>query len=223
MNKKLMLIKDKKKLAVLDIDRKRAEMEFGGELTNIVDFRLFGDEDNKIVSIADKGDILLSILNYDLKKVISKARHKIKLDSDRRELLLSVSACDQGRYIVVTTIEFSTFKSSRMIILEVKGRSLVKLATLDERDMKIDFKYAFEFWRSLGNHKLWVGLSSKRGFVHLYDFETESGEFRELQEKRIRHQEDLSYAVERFGDKLYYIGRKSFLKVISLTQSSGKH
>ena len=76
---------------------------------------------------------------------------------------------------------------------------------------------ALESWRCSGDHILLVGLSSSFGFVHLYDYNTGTGEFKELVEKRVYHDEKNPRKIQRVGDESYYTGRMGTVMKLSLS------
>ena len=217
-NKKLIIAKTGFEIAVVNLERKI--IEFGVKSANrmkITDFKLFGRKEEKIVSVDNSGLICLYSISYDLKKICAKHSHQLDLIEGRTEEGLSLGVCDQSRYVMVSLIDYTTYKSSRLFVFEVKGPLLTKLATLDEHASMLNPKYSLEFFRSVGEHLLWVGVSVNNGFVFVYDFDRESGELKELVEKRAVHQEECPWKIQRFANQFYYIGKKASLMRFGLT------
>ena len=218
LHKKLIIPKEGRSIVVLDLDRKVVEMEISTRVEiEIEDFRLFGEDENKVVFISAKGLLQTFSLNYDIKKICSRASYQIELDEDIQEAGLSVAVCDKNKYILADVFAYSTFKCSRTMLFELnnKNRSLVRLATLDQNGLELDIKFALSYWRAVGKHLIWVGLSRKKGHAHLYDFDTESGELRELVQMRVRHEVYEPWSVHVFGNDCYYIGEE--LRIMRMT------
>ena len=201
---------------VVNVDRKQVEIVIKrSNLMGVEDFRIFGEKENKLVFLSSTGFVHLFSISYSLKKICRDQSYKIKLDSVS-ESALSVAVCDKGQYILAGLADQSTFRSSRLIILRVDGRSLVKLATLDLQYGRIGMQYALEFFGSAGNHILWVGLSMS-GYVHLYDLNCGTGYFREVVDKRVQSREENMWKIHRLGEKLYYTGYGAKVIELSLT------
>ena len=185
---------------------------------------MFGLEENKIVCLDQLGEILICSINYDLKKITRKRRNKVELKRDlarfKFESLVSVSASGQGKYLVVRKRVKKSFDKSTLMLFEVKGCSLVQLATLQQKGHPGWRKRTFGFWRWVGKHALWVALEdSLGGDVQLYDFDTDSGRLRELVNQRVSHQEKKPSILQVSGDKLFYTGNLGFVIALSLKQS----
>ena len=223
-NKKLIVLDKENGLSVIDLGRKRVEMKVETRfLSSIHDFRIFGPKENKIVSISQESEICFYVISYGLKKTLSTVRQRFELGDDlSHHVPISLAASDQGKYIAVSMTDLHTFKSSRLILFEVvKGRSLVKIATLNEESQRMSSKYAFEFWRRIGSHLLWVGLTIEDGYLQLFDYDIESGRLGEVVKKKARHlhRERDPFYIQRLGGKLYYTGKLGSIWAISLNNS----
>ena len=106
--------------------------------------------------------------------------------------------------------------SSRMIILKItRQNTFVKRALLDENNDVITGKYAIESIGYFGDHLLWLGLSLNQ-FVQVFDFNTETGEFKELRQKRVKHQEKFPLKLIHLGEEFYYFGEYGKLMSLGL-------
>ena len=132
---------------------------------------------------------------------------------ERKEDPSSMAVCDQGKYLFLALGRRYSFSSSRLMVFEVKGHSVTTLLILDEFHHSVLSKRCLSFFRQLGNYLLWVQLSQFS--VHLYCFNSESGELQELVEKRVMHGEEFPDHIEKVGEDYYFIGMKA--KIIKLT------
>ena len=132
-----------------------------------------------------------------------------------RERAACLAVCGQGTHILVSLN--IKWKSSRILIFRVKDRALVQLATLDERDENLRNKRHLRFWRRVGGHLLWFGFSSTDEYLILYHFDPESGELRELVEKRTKSRAYMCLEAYRTGERFYYIGRQAQLMKLALS------
>ena len=125
---------------------------------------------------------------------------------------------DNGKHILVNIRSARRDCTSRMIIVEAKSRSIVKVADLDLIDQSLSIKLATGFWKQIGKHLVWVGLSVTHDYVHVFDFNVESGKLKELAEKRVFHKEDFPQRIHCLQNhRFYYTGLFGF--IISLTLS----
>ena len=97
-----------------------------------------------------------------------------------------------------------------MIVFRVsEEEKLIEKSVLDVYNQEINFKSALEFYGYFGNHLLWTGPTfdyQKKTFVQVFDYDTESGELKELVEKRVKHEESNPHKMQRVGDEFYYTG-----------------
>ena len=211
-NKRLFTIKDLDNLAVIHLERKRIDLELIKVFAlSHNDFRVFGEKENKVVSILKNGVIVLYVINYDLRKVI--ACHRCSTDKilRRGEAGISIAVGDRSQYIFVEMRGYrSAFIYSRLLVYKVDGHILKKKAVLDLFDQGIYCSYPLECLGYVGTHILWVGLSHFHGGIaQIFDYDTESGQLRELEEKRVSHNEYCPFNIHRLGkgNELFYTGQ----------------
>ena len=188
INRRLLAVLSWRDISVIDIERKQAEIELKRNLgKHTMDFRVFGKQDDLVISVSKDGLVFLYVLSYDLRKVSTRSHLDLELLGDRKEQGFSVAVNDSGEYALVQTHSMKTFGTSRMFIVKIEGRVLTKAATLDQFSLKIRHMYALDcFGASVGKHLLWVGLSDYwNGQARLYDFDTQTGVLRELEDKRV--------------------------------------
>ena len=190
--------------------RSRSDSKIEDDLPYIADFRLFGKQEDRVISITSKGHLILSKLDYETKEgsVLSEFGIELIKERTKRSLLLAVS--DRNKYVLVGMEEFRRLGGySRMLIFKVIEDTLVKMNEIDEYEQDILPKIALECYGCTAHHTLWVGLTTgKDGIVQLYDYNSFTGEFRELKDKRIPHQEFRPMRLHRLDGKFYYTGRR---------------
>ena len=211
----LMVTESRKTLSVVDLDRRRVEMEVSrSQVDKIQDFKLFGFDQNQVVLLTTFGSIFLFTLKFDLKKVCAEKACKVKLLGDRAETFDSLAVSDNNKH-VLAQIFSRGFKISRMMLFGVKGRALVPLTSFDLFDQRIDRQLLFQVGCH-GNHSLWLGLSRASNETLVYDFDIESRKLRELREKRLYHLEFNLVKCQKLEDGLYYTGDRGSLKKIAV-------
>ena len=219
LNQRLFIVKDKSTLVVVDLERKSDEISIRHQKTScsIENFGLVGQKENKIVCLMKSRLIYLYSFSAQLKKICSKFKYEIEGKRGRDGHNSSLAVSEDGRHILVERVDSRLAKCSRLLLFGVKGRLLIRLATLDEKDRRIDFRRTLCFWGGIAGHVLFFGVDPERGFIHLYDFDRESRELRELGEKGVVSQEEGIWRFERVESKLYCICLNGKVMVLSLS------
>ena len=213
----LITNKDCKNISAINLESKQVEIEVEKIVGNyIIDFRLFGEQEEKAIAVTEDGHILLYNLDYNQKTGSVINSFKIELKEERKEEAQSIAVCDKNEYAIVEIGQSeSPWVSSRMVIIKIEGDSLIKKAMIDQHSQKIGYKLALESLGYIGRHILWVGLSKlENGVAQLYVYDIERGEFKELQDKRVIHKERSPAKIHRMGSELYYTG--SYGKIMRL-------
>ena len=113
------------------------------------------------------------------------------------------------------------YYSSKMVILKLSEGTFVKGASSEHYGEQIGQKWAIEWLGYAKKHILWVGLSMEtvkdKGVMHVYDYDIEKNELKEVREKRVSHQERDPYRLHRLGDKFYYTGMKGQFMSLSVS------
>ena len=205
LNKRLIVPKDGRKIAVVNLERKQIEIEIlmksGPGNLPIQDFIIFGRKENKISWITRSGLVNLSSISYDLKKITSKSSHQLELIQGRGEWPQTLAVCDQGKHLVAG-LQDDDYHCSRMMTFKVKNLSLHLLHILDEYNQGLKFKLCFSFIQRFGKHLVWVAASYSD--VSTYCFDCESGEMRELVGKRIAYRYVGIWKFRRIDEKCLY-------------------
>ena len=220
LNHRLIISKDCLKISVINPKTRKVEVSINKNVGNEVqDFRVFGEQRTKVVAVTMNGYVLLYSLSFGQKRGML-GDSKIELMWERGESPKSIAVCEKNRFVLLGLGQSSfPFISSRMMIFQVYGDTLVQAAVIDHLYQDIGSKYSIDCLRYVGTHLLWVGLAfGKNGPVQVYDYNTESGELKELEDKRISHQENMPFKLHRLNDKFYYTGLNG--QVMSLSFSN---
>ena len=220
INKRLIINKDRKNISVINPLTRRIEIEVEINVGDIInDFRLVGENEGRVVSITDDGYTLLYGLDYKRKTGSAIASYKDRVAEEWMEKPQSLAVCERSLYVVEEIGALGI--SSRMLILKLSHNTLVPMVFIDQVTQNIANKFALDCIGYAGSHILWLGLSRKwnqEGKSQVYDFDTQTRVFKELEERRVTHQENDPFRLHRLGDKFYYTGRNG--KVMRISVSS---
>ena len=219
-HKSWIINQDRTTISVVNLYRKKVEIEVNKTIgTNIEDFRVLGDQEDRVVSITEDGYIILNQLEYAERtgKVINS--YQVTPRERKLEVPLSVAVCPKGEYILVELGE-KPYKCSRVVVFRLTKKYIVKKATIDQYTLNIGFKMGLECFKYAGSHILWVGLSTDyNGIAQLYDYDTETRELKEHKDKRVIHQEFYPSRLHRSGDEFYYTGNFGRIMKLSFTEN----
>ena len=221
LNKRLIVAKDCQNISVINPKTKKLEVEMKIDIHDeIEDFRVFGKKENRVIALTkEKGYVLLYSLYHKHSRGLV-GHYQISLTEERSEILVSVSVCQKNRYVLVEigSDQDPSYVCSRVMIFKLSRNTLTKMGMVDSYKQKIGWKYGLECFGHVGRHLLWVGLSwNLDGPAQVYVYNKAIGELRELEEKRVLHQQKNSFKLHRSGNKFYYSGR--YPKLMSLRVS----
>ena len=205
---RLIINKNCTKVSVINPKTKRLEVVFDKRIgDNIIDFRLFGADLKKVVSVTKNGHILLYSLTEGERRGVCYS-YRIELIRERKEWPLSISVDPKNEFILVGIVgQRRMCISSRLLLFEPRGDSLAKIGFIDQFIQNIPYQWALECYGSSKSTILWLTLSWKRnGIVYLYAYSKESGKLKELEEMRVVHQEYRTWKLLRLDGELYYTG-----------------
>ena len=217
LHQRLIINKGGKKISVFNQKTRKVEDELERGVAGLItDFRLFGEQENRVVAVAKDRHVMLYNLGHDNKVGLA--------DSTQIELLRwstrprSVAVCDKNKYILVELDQcHRPTRCARMLIFEVSENSLVRKACLDTYEDCIAPKWAQECLGYVGNSIVWVGLAIEyAGRAHLFAYDIDTEELRELVGKRVTHQECDPYELYRLDGKFYYTGMMGQVMRLSL-------
>ena len=206
-HKRLFINKFESYLSVVNPRSKKVEINMRKKTGDkIGDFKLFGQHDNRLVSVTFDGYVALYNLTHNKKRgVISQSR--LDLISQRREQPTSIAVCNKNRYLLVEISEGVKWIYGKMVVLIVRRDSLSIAATIDQFDNAIGSIRALECCGYAGNHILWVGLTEDTiGTARVYDYDPETGVLAERGDKRVDHEELYPKKLHFMNGKFYYSG-----------------
>ena len=121
LNQKLIVAKNERIIAIINLENKRVEFEIRKDfLNNIQDFKLLGSKENKIVVMTYWSQIYVFTYNYNLKKICYSFAHRVQRIEDRHEGLKAMVSDDKGDYLLVPSIDQDfSFECLRMILFRV--------------------------------------------------------------------------------------------------------
>ena len=154
--------------------------------------------------------------SYDLKKVTAKFINRLHQWEDRDVWPASFAVSDQGDYILVGFCDYDATPPRKLIIFGVRSRSLVPLATLDEKLPGFnDIHLAYS--KRVGKYILWLRVASKE--VLIYCFNCESEELKELVDRRIGHPDYYYFSskIHRIGEDVYFTGYRAKVMRVRIT------
>ena len=178
-------------------------------------FRIFGQEENQVVSVTRDCQVFLYNLYKSPKRGVV-GQYQIQKLNERQEKPASLAICDKNEYILVEVEDYSITRRSRIFIFKVKKDVLIKIASIDESIHLVGHKSALKCFSSLGNHILWVGLSGK-GFTQIYHYNSETEVLEELKDKRVRRFINEPLKLHIVEGEFYYLGSNGKLMRLSVS------
>ena len=218
VNQSLLAIKESLNLLVINPRLKKIELELKNPVGDMIkEFRLFGEKDNRVVSLTWEGHVILYSLTHGKKRGVVDF-YSIGRIEERLEFGISIAAKNDYVLVEMKGLYNSAHVCSRMIAFKLNGDTLIKKSCIDQYNQKIGEKMALEHCGSTGSHILWVGLSNdnEKGLAQLYDYDTEGEVLQELEDKRVYHQERLPQRLIIQSGKFYYVGWFGKLMRLSL-------
>ena len=217
LHQRVFILKDQKKISVLNCKTMKFEVNLKKTVgARIMDFRVFGENDSKVISATRDGYLILySLLDEQRRGLIGSSKIKF-LEGEFQ--ISSIAASHINEYALVEVGGFNSSEvTSRILVFKLNVDALIKVAYIDVFRQKIGYKYALESCGSSGSHILWLGLSSgHNGITQIFDYDIEKNILKELEDKRVSHQEDFPSKLHRFKGKFYYTGQRGKLMSLSL-------
>ena len=218
LHKRLIVSKNYKNISAINLDTRKIEIEVKKTLgTDIFDFVVFGRKQNRVIAVSKEGHLLLYRLDFGQKTGINISHTEVRMLEGRREQPQSVAINGKNDVVLLEIGENKNpLKCSRVAVFELKGDSLTKKACIDQYHQGIGAKVALQCYGYVGRFVVWVGLSvNKESLIQVYVYDTVNGDFKELINKRKRHEEFSPAKMQRIGNQFYYTGH--YGKVVCLT------
>ena len=224
-----LIVDMRKGIGIIDLDRKQIEFEAIKETGGpSLAFKVFGELEERVISLTNDGYFQLYTLNYALKKVCSVSSSYIgdicsELEDreDPKKDRFSIAVCDKNKYAIVSRGHWQ-LRHYNVAVFQIRGNELVYKADLTlnypEQHSSNDIR-AISSFGYVGKHLLWIGLADREAQV--YDYNTEKEELRYLEEKTVNHGDWQCYQMFRSGHQFFYGGRDG--KFMRLTVNTEKY
>ena len=220
LNQRLIVCKDDTNISAVDLDQKSVDIELTQNDKDVIkDFRLIGDQENKVVAITSSGFLYLYIFFYTNKIGFILDHAKLEVDRQRLEGGISLAVCKKSEYVLVQLDGYKTrCNCSKLVMYRILNDKLILEATFDVFSKEISTSYALEFYRYIQGKILWVGLTfEKDGVAQMVCYDPEVKELKELEGKWVCHQETEPARLHRLGKLFYYVGKKGKIMKIEFT------
>ena len=220
LNHRLIVLKGFMEILVINPQKKNLEAKFEkSDEDLIIDFRFFGEKHSRVVSVSEESVILYNLFEGHGRGEVYSLE-ETELMEERKEAYSSIAVSDKHELLLLGILgkkESHRRVSSRMLILKLTGDILTKIFCLDQFNQGMPYDYTFELCGYAGSHILWLGLSkSKSGLARIYDYNTETAELKELEDKRVGYQESFPNKLHPLNGKFYYTGHSGKLMSLSL-------
>ena len=218
-SKRLITTRDPKKISVVNLARKQREMEVnkpqGGY---IIDFRLFGKNDEKIVSITIDGYVYLHILKYDSRKLCACNHLKLELHEKEREQALSIAVCDKGKYALIELDGSNDLGVTiRLLVVKIDFNQITNTAIFEPGIQHPSSIRALECCGYLREQIVWLALTeSDLSVAQIYQYNTITSALAQRQQLRMMNKESFPQRVQRIGNSFFYTGAKGSLMKLTI-------
>ena len=212
LHKRLISIQNGNSISVINLEEKQVEssVTLDPEEFSLVDFRLFGENQDRVIALTRGGGVYLCQIDYGQKKAEVVAETKIELTRQKKEKGFAIAVSEDNGFAFVE-IEGKNKRyqevSSRAVVLEIAEQALTQKAAVDQFEEGRGRKLAVEGAGISGNHYLWVSVTQdkiRRGQVLVFDKET--GELKDLENKQFNQIDSDPYKLYRLGGELYFVG-----------------
>ena len=215
LHQRVIIAKDKSKISVLNLESKEIDIEAELHFDNFIrDFQLSGKNEDTVVSLSHDGQVVAKKLDFENKEVEVLDHLQIELIEEKDERGESLTVCDKTQCIFVELLQNKGrfYLQSRLIILELKETKFAIRHRIEEFRICMGENLSLEFFGYIGNHGLMIGMSGKEnGVAEVFGYNIETGEFKELKDKRLPHLEKNPAKMIRLGDQFYYTGERGKL------------
>ena len=213
MHDRLIVAEDAHHISVINLEEKDIEIKSFQRIdSDIQDFKLFGESQQRVVALTEFGHIRLFEVNFLEKSIEMVCDFCFKLNPYKEERGQSIAVCPKGDYFPVELRAEPEEPNicSRVMVIKNFGNFLSFGAFIDHHE-KIPGKMAVECLGYLEDHIAWIGLSRTNeeggvGRIQLYGYDIIENEVRELEDKRLKHREIDPVKLHRVAKNLYYTG-----------------
>ena len=217
LNQRLITVKDFTKITILNPKTKKLEslMKYGEQEDYISDFRIFGEQQDRLAVLEYQGQVTLCSLTHGRGRG-QIGLYQIMLLNERYEEPISIEVCPRNKYLLVEIGETQGRRTSRLFIFQVVKDTLVKKTCIEPGGPRLHQKNALACCGYVGTHVLWVGMTFDHGKAQLFDYDTKTGVLRELVDKRVDHEDGCPTKLHRHNGKFFYTGVEGALMSLSV-------
>ena len=211
LNQRMFVAVDDGDILVINPRKRRVDLKVKTlePAKQFCEFFVFGEKENKILTITEPGYIQLVNLNIQLKKVTSKGLSKIEFPrTDLPEVVSRAAVDPKGEFLLIQVKPRNSFFVTSMMMYRIKGNSLALASTLDVLALGI-VKIGALGCHGYENGKLvFVGLSqADRGDIDIFEYDDRAKKITHLPLPRIySHQERSPLVMQRLDQYFYYSG-----------------
>ena len=207
LNNRLIATKDKHWISVINPETKKIDIEVKNlHGKSIWDFRLCDKSKGNVISLTKDGHLHICTIEYLFNRGYVTGHMDLELHT-YAESASSLTVCEKNQYAVVQIKNSRRGAITRMIILGFNQHIFFKKAEIDLEGERIPEQLAFGCYGYAAQKILWVGLSTTRyGCVHVFEYDTQSEELRELIDKRVENEEIDPVSFHRYDNWYYYTG-----------------
>ena len=215
--KRIVTVKGDKTIAFIDPNKKEIEFQLlFGFADHLMDVKFFGENDEKILFVAQNGYVGIFKYNLNQRKgqIISKIHYPgsgeqrgsaIDIDSRNKVALISTLHCRQS------PCKLSTIKA-----FEIWNDQLTQTASLDVDDGSHWIK-GLRFVKNDKNLSIFVGVdTADRGNVHTYRYNSLTKVLTQERQKRVSTQEETPMKLVRLDEWFYYTGQDGKLMRVKM-------
>ena len=215
LNNRLIVNKDKKIITAIDLQAKKQEISIRKARDgDIFVFRLFGENEDRVIAVTTNAYIYLYKLDFAKKKGAITSELTFPLLAQRDERIKSISVCSKNQYVFFEVGQ-SKMPSmcSRTFVTKLNGDNLNIVSKLDQLSQKVGDKLALECYGYIGSHIIWIGLTKdEESKCKVYNFDTETRAFYEMMSKKRSCIDSFPIKLQRVGEYLYYVGHTGMIK-----------
>ena len=219
LNQRLFVHLDFNTLSVVNLEAKEIEIEVEERHGALLCYtQIFGEKEDRVLCYTNDGHLLLYRIDYAEKSESLVCHKQLDFIGDRGEQGLSLGLCSKQKYVLagLRRGEMSKYVCSRLVLLELRGDSLVTKSSFDQHTERIGSNFGLHCLEYVGQHALWVGISAKNGVVQIFDYDTETGEFRCLRDKMVAGKEVLPVMLNQVNGKFFYTGTEGRVMRLSI-------
>ena len=217
LHKRLIVNRDNTTISAINLEAREVEIEvyknFGEEINF---FKLFGEHENRVISVTKDSLISLYQLDYGRKQGEIISQFQFPVDDSREQRIKSASICPKSEYILIEIGQIcQPSHCSRMAIARLSDKNLTVIKCVDLLNQNLGAKLALECFGYIGSRVLWVGLTQENyAQAQVYELNSKTGVFRELVSMRaeVHVQYPMKIQKDDRDGYFYFVGSQGKIK-----------